>query len=108
MNIRAPKVRITDNRQPRAGAPSPLERPTSATRGGSMTGLEYLSASQQREIAEHDRAVRDYDAETLAAAYDDLDSRSAWNRKDPEHRWIMARKAALLRRGAQMRKAGLA
>lgn len=107
MSIRFPKVRITDNR-PRAGSPSPLERTTCATRGGSMTGLERLATYQQREAAEHDRAVRDYSPDLVATAYDDLDSREAWNRKDPEHRWTMARKAALLRLGAQMRKDGRA
>lgn len=75
---------------------------------GRMTGLDMLTASQRREAAEHDRAVRDYTPETVEAAYFDLDARRAWDKKDHEHRWIMARKAALLRLGHSMRERGVA
>jgi hypothetical protein len=105
--IRIPKVRITDHRPPGAGAPSPLER-RGATRGGSMTGLDLLSESQRREAAEHDRAVADYSPATVEAAWNDLNARQAWDRKDPEHRWVMARRAALRRLGVKMRERGVA
>lgn len=98
--IRFPKVRITDHRPPGAGSPSPLER-RGATRGGSVTGLDYLTASQRREAEQHDRAVKDYGPALLDSAYEDLKARPANDRKNPEHRWIMARRAALLRRATQ-------
>lgn len=97
MRMRVSKVRITDNRAPGAGARPALER-RGATRGGSMTGLDYLSAAQAREAAEHDKAIRDYDENTLLAVAGDLGKRRAWDRKDAEQRWVMARKAAVLRK----------
>lgn len=74
------KVRITDNRPSRP------------------TGLDYLAASQARECAEHNRAIRDFDENTLLAIAGDLGRRICSDRKNPEHRWTMARKAAVLRR----------
>ncbi len=98
MNIRIPKVRVT-----RPGGRSPLERPT-ATRDGSMTGLDYLTGLQNREAAEHDRNVRDYSAQTLEAAFEDLKGRVVFEKKDPEHRWVMNRRAALVRRAQSMQR----
>lgn len=94
--MRLAKVRITDHR-PTAGKPSPVGRRTAATTGGSMTGLDYLTASQARDAAAHDKAIRDYDEETLLTAATDLGKRRVFDRKDPEHRWVMNRRAALLR-----------
>ena len=94
--LRIAKVRITNHRPPTAGSRSPLEA-ARLTSGGNLTGLDYLTAVQEREKREHDRAVRDYDEETLLAAAQDLGKRMAWDRKDPEARWVMARKAALMR-----------
>lgn len=107
--MRISKVRITDHRPPGAGRRSPLERAT-VTRGGSVgkTGLDYLTESQKREAAEHDRNVRDYSPETVEAAWFDLTARNAWDKKSPEHRWVMARRAALRRLGVSMRERGLA
>lgn len=94
--IKFPKVRITDNRPTRAGASSPLDGSRSRTNGGSV-GLECLTTIQQREAMEHDRAILGYGEETLLAAAQDLGHRRCWNRKDPEHRWVMNRVAAILR-----------
>ena len=107
--MRISKVRRTDFRPPGAGWKRPLER-SGATRGGGVekTGLDFLSESQKREAAEHDRAIRDYTPETVEAAWNDLSARKAWDRKDPEQRWVMARKAALGRLGASMRERRLA
>ena len=92
--IKFPKVRITDNR-PTAAKSSPVERRAGATTGGSVSGLDYLEAIQSREKAEHDRAIRDYDEDTLLAAAEDLAKRRAWDRRNAEHRWIMGRVAAI-------------
>lgn len=107
--IRFSKVRVTDNRPPpRAGAISPVER-NRATTGGSVTGLERLTASQAREIAEHDANVRDYKPETVAAAYADVCAKLRLHDLEPQElRWLKARKAALMRLGNRMRERGLA
>lgn len=102
------KVRITDNRPTRAGAISPLDGAARRTNGGSMTGLDYLEAIQKREAAEHDKAVRDYDPRTVEAAFMDLAGRPAHERKNPEHRWVAARRAALRRLAISMRERGMA
>ncbi len=103
--IRLAKVRIIP--PPGAGGKSPLEADR-LTRGGSVgkTGLDFLMESQKREAASHDAFLRDYSPETLQAAWEDLKDRPAWDKKDQEHRWVMARRAALLRRGSQMRREG--
>jgi hypothetical protein len=103
--MRFSKVRITDNR-PRAGGKSPLEA-ARLTRGGSVGGLDYLTAIQKREAAEHDRNIAGYTAEMVAAAFADLYPRRGTDRKDPEQRWIMERKAALGRLAVSMRERGL-
>jgi len=106
--IRFAKVRITP--PPGAGAKPPLER-ASVTRGGSvgkMDGLDHLAAIHRREAEEHDRNVRDYSPATVAAAWEDLSSRDAWDRKNPEHRWVLERRAALRRLGVAMSERGFA
>lgn len=65
-------------------------------------GLERLHAIQAAEIAEHDKAVAGYPPSLLEAAYDDLSKRKAFDRKDPEQRWIMSRRAALRRAAMKM------
>lgn len=63
-----------------------------------MTGMEHLNRLQMQEAADHDKAVRTLSNRTLIAAAKDLSNRPpAYNRKDPEQRWTMARKAALRR-----------
>lgn len=74
------------------------------TNRSNLTGLDYLSAAQQREAAEHDRNVRDYTPEMVSAAFEDLHGRRVYDRKDQEHRWIMSRMAALGRLAVQMRE----
>ena len=90
--MRLSKVRVTDHRPKAAG----------------MTGLDYLTASQAREAAEHDRNIRDYTPGMVHAAWEDLQGRKAFDKKDPEQRWVMARRAALGRLGSAMRKGGRA
>lgn len=77
--MRFSKVRIT-----RPGAPA-------------MTGLDHLTADQAKEQAQHDKAVATYEEETLLAAAADLGARKVHDRRDLEHRWVMARRAAVLR-----------
>ncbi len=104
--IRLAKVRITP--PPGAGAKSSVERATATTGGAcSKTGLDFLTESQKREAASHDAFLRDYSPETLQAAWEDLKDRPAWDKKDPEHRWVMARRAALLRAGQKMKREGV-
>jgi hypothetical protein len=105
--VRIAKVRTQNFRPPpTVGNSSPVGRRTAATTGGSVSGLDALEAIQRREAAEHDRAVAGYEPETALAAFEDLQRRNAWERKNPEHRWIMARKAALARLGQKMRERG--
>lgn len=89
MKIRIPKVRITRPAGPLA-----------------KDGLDYLSESERRTAAEHDRAIQDYAPATVAAAWNDLQGREVWDRKNPEHRWVLARRAALRRLGVAMRERG--
>jgi hypothetical protein len=56
-----------------------------------------MTATPDREATEHDRNIAGLADATIRAAAKDLDQRRAWNRKDPEHRWIMSRRAALHR-----------
>lgn len=49
------------------------------------------------EAASHDKYVRDYSDETILSLAEDLGKRRAHERKNPEHRWIMGRRAALHR-----------
>lgn len=99
------KVRITRPAGP--GAMPPLER-ASVTRGGSVAkdGLDFLAESEKITAAAHDRAIQDYAPQTVEAAWLDLSGRDAWDRKDPEHRWVLARRAALRRLGVAMRERG--
>jgi hypothetical protein len=49
------------------------------------------------EMTDHDREARRLGNQTLIAAAEDLTGRTVWDRKDPEQRWILHRRAALLR-----------
>ena len=56
------------------------------------------------EMTDHDREARRLGNQTLIAAAEDLTGRTVWDRKDPEQRWILHRRAALLR---EIRRRGL-
>lgn len=62
------------------------------------TGLDHLSARQEREKAEHDKAVANYPRHLLVAVAEDLWSRKLWNQDNPSDRWVMQRRAACSRR----------
>lgn len=55
------------------------------------------------EDAQHDRAIAAYSESLLASTFADLGSRRAFNRRDPEQRWVMARRAAIARRLIRIR-----
>jgi len=80
------------NRQPRAAASSSLPWDAYANRAA-------------KDAAEHDRAVEGHSRETLEAMAKDLGARHAYDRRDNEHRWIMGRNAAVLRKLSGMRGA---
>ena len=63
------------------------------------------AARDAKEAAAHDRAVDGHSEETLCAMAKDLGARPAHDRRDHEHRWIMARRAAVLRKLSAMRGA---
>jgi hypothetical protein len=84
------KVRRTDYRTT-GSAPAP------------RTGLDHLAANNAHEAANHDRAVADYPPHLIDSALPDINRHGPFtNRKDPETRWRMARKAALCRRAAKL------
>lgn len=56
-----------------------------------------LITPESKEAAVHDRWVHDLSDTTLRAALADLSARRAFDRRNPEHRWIMSRRAALSR-----------
>ena len=56
------------------------------------------------EMEDHDKEARRLRDQTLIAAAEDLTGRTVWDRKDPEQRWILQRRAALLR---EIRRRGL-
>lgn len=62
------------------------------------------AARIEAEKANHDRYVRELSDETLIAASKDFRGRIYHDQKDPEHRWGMARKAALLREAERRSK----
>jgi hypothetical protein len=55
-------------------------------------------------MEDHDKEARRLRDQTLIAAAEDLAARTVWDRKDPEQRWILQRRAALLR---EIRRRGL-
>lgn len=87
--IRVSKVRVTDHR--------PGAKPV-------VSGLDRLASIQAKDAADHDAWVAGYTPEMLAEAFEDLRARGAWDRKDPEHRWVMNRLAAIKRAAMRMRK----
>ena len=74
-------------------------RPKSVTtRPGSDDAWGVMAANNARRANEHDRAIADYGIPLLRVLAEDLGKRFAHDRKDPEQRWVMDRKAAVLRR----------
>lgn len=65
-------------------------------------------AKARKEAAEHDRALTGHTEFTLRAMSSDLGSRIAHDRRDSEQRWIMGRRAAVLRMLGGNRKGGQA
>ncbi len=90
--MRISRVRRTDYRPPGAGTPRPPER--QAARPGAAASPD----PEAREAAEHDRNVAGLPPATVIAAARDLCARRVFNHRDPESRWILSRRAALLRR----------
>lgn len=99
MKARRPVSTVIDYRPPSAGANRTTGAPASATRGGSLPVL-----TRPNEADQHDREARRLPDQTLVAAAEDLNARKVWDQKDPETRWVLARRAALLR---EIRRRGL-
>lgn len=67
------------------------------------TGLDHLAANNAHEADQHDRAVKHYPPHLIDSALTDINRLGPLtNRKDPETRWFMARKAALLRKASKL------
>ena len=102
MKLRKPKVIIS---RPSAGRISPLERTARPGAVASPPAWDSYASREAKTAAEHDRAVEGHSEEVLCAMAKDLGSRRAYDRRDHEHRWIMARGAAVLRKLTGMRGA---
>ena len=99
MKTRRPKVVTTDFRPPGAKRGFPLERET--TRPGAAASpdrFDLYAGREAKDAAEHDKAIEGLGVETLLAIAKDLGARHAHDRRDHEHRWIMGRRAAVLRK----------
>lgn len=90
--MRISKVRRTDYGQGK-----------SAPRVAAWDGVYDSRAA--KDATEHDRAIDGHSAETLCAMAADLGARNAYDRRDYEHRWVMGRRAAVLRKLCGMRGA---
>lgn len=79
----------------------PLRRPKSVTtdyRPPAASSWDIYTALNAKDASEHDKAVQGLGMETLEAIVADLGARGAYDRRDHEHRWIMGRLGAGLRR----------
>lgn len=99
--MRISKVRRTDYGG--AGASSPVGRGNPQPRAAAWDGVYDSRAA--KDAAEHDRAIEGHSEETLCAMAKDLGGRVAHDRRDHEHRWVMGRRAAVLRKLCGMRGA---
>lgn len=99
--MRISKVRRTDYGG--AGASSPVGRGNAQPRAVAWDGI--YDARAAKDAAEHDRAVDGHTVETLCAMAKDLGARTAYDRRDHEHRWVMGRRAAVLRKLSGLRGA---
>jgi hypothetical protein len=59
--------------------------------------MTILMDADKIEAGKHDRQARELSDGALVAAANDLLSRKVWDKRDPEQRWVLARRAALLR-----------
>jgi hypothetical protein len=66
--------------------------------------MSTSTITRDPDMADHDKEARRLRDQTLIAAAEDLAGRTVWDRKDPEQRWILQRRAALLR---EIRRRGL-
>ena len=106
-NARRPKVVTTDFRttaRPASDPPGvnrgfPLER--EFTRPGAAASpdrFDLYASRDAKDAREHDKGIEGLGVETLRAIAADLGARTAYDRRDHEHRWIMGRRAAVLRK----------
>lgn len=97
--MRRPKAVVTDFRvnSPGAGRGFPLVRefqPQPGAVASGKTPWDFMAENNQRAGTAHDKMVAGLPLVIHQAAAKDLGSRHCWNRKDPEHRWVMDRLAA--------------
>jgi hypothetical protein len=98
------KVKTTDYRGP--GGSSPVGRKYPQPRAAAcQPAWDAYADRQAKDAAEHDKAVDGLSEETLSAMAKDLGARNAHDRRDHEQRWVMGRKAAVLRKLLGMRGA---
>lgn len=57
-----------------------------------------MGSRNDADKASHDKAIAGHSVEALRAILKDLSTRKLWNRKDHETRWLMDRRAAVIRR----------
>ena len=81
------KVRRTDYRKAKEAAAAAAWAP-----------LERGQTLRELDARAHDKAVATLAPETVLAAARDLGKRGCWDYREPEHRWILGRLAALARR----------
>ncbi len=109
MPLRRPKSTTTDYRPPSVKRGFPLEREITITRPRAAASRndpwDAYAARDAKEAAEHDRAVSGLKLETALAMAKDLGGRPAHDRRDHEQRWVMGRRAAVLRMLLTMRGA---
>lgn len=96
-SLRRPKAVVTDFRPPGAGRGFPLERqlsrPVAAASG--KTPWDFMAGNNQNAKSSHDLMVSGLPLEVMQAAAKDLGARHCWDRKNPEHRWVLDRLGAL-------------
>ena len=88
----------------RPGAKSLVGRGNPHPRAAASWDGSYADRAA-KDAAEHDRAIDGHSEETLCAMAADLGARNAFDRRDHEHRWVMGRRAAVLRKLCGMRGA---
>ena len=107
MPLRRPKSTLTDYRPPSVKRGFPLEREISRPKAAASRNdpWDAYASRDAKEAAEHDKAVSGLKLETALAMAKDLGGRPAHDRRDHEQRWVMGRRAAVLRMLLTMRGA---